>query len=131
MSDHAFDYVPYSPAGDPEIEKAFQKAMNGGAVSRKERDAYKTAVMAALGEKYHELGWAMEIHIGAMRNNNTAMFKRLGPDTGFDSVGDENTAYTLSRFLDSLEVNGKLPKTVLFNLNSKDNIVLATMLGNF
>ena len=131
VSDHAFDYVPYSPAGDPGIEKAFQKAMNGGAVSRKERDAYKTAVMAALGEKYHELGWAMEIHIGAMRNNNTAMFKRLGPDTGFDSVGDENTAYTLGRFLDSLEVNGKLPKTVLFNLNSKDNIVLATMLGNF
>ena len=92
---------------------------------------YKTAVMTALGEKYYELGWAMEIHLGAMRNNNTAKFKLLGADTGFDSVGDDQTAYTLSRFLDSLEVKGKLPKTVLFNLNNKDNIVLATMLGNF
>lgn len=131
VSDHAFDYMPYEPACEADIESAFQKAMNGGKVTKKESDAYKTAVMTALGEKYHELGWAMEIHLGAMRNNNTAMFKLLGPDTGFDSVGDDQTAYTLSRFLDSLEVKGKLPKTVLFNLNSKDNIVLATMLGNF
>lgn len=131
VSDHAFDYMPYEPADEEDIESAFQKAMNGGKVTKKERDAYKTAVMTALGEKYYELGWALEIHIGAMRNNNTAKFKLLGADTGFDSVGDDQTAYTLSRFLDSLEVKGKLPKTVLFNLNNKDNIVLATMLGNF
>lgn len=131
VSDHAFGYMPFEPADDSAVETAFQKAMNGEAVSEKERDAYKTAVMLALGEKYYELGWAMEIHLGAMRNNNTAKFKLLGPDTGFDSVGDDQTAYTLSRFLDALEVKGKLPKTVLFNLNNKDNIVLATMLGNF
>lgn len=131
VSDHAFDYMPYEPADEEDIESAFQKAMNGGKVTKKERDAYKTAVMTALGEKYYELGWALEIHIGAMRNNNTAKFKLLGADAGFDSVGDDQTAYTLSRFLDSLEVKGKLPKTVLFNLNNKDNIVLATMLGNF
>ncbi len=131
VSDHAFDYMPYEPADEEDIESAFQKAMNGGKVTKKERDAYKTAVMTALGEKYYELGWALEIHIGAMRNNNTAKFELLGADTGFDSVGDDQTAYTLSRFLDSLEVKGKLPKTVLFNLNNKDNIVLATMLGNF
>lgn len=131
VSDHAFDYMPYEPADEIDIESAFQKAMNGGKVTKKERDAYKTAVMTALGEKYYELGWAMEIHLGAMRNNNTAKFKLLGADTGFDSVGDDQTAYTLSRFLDSLDVKGKLPKTVLFNLNNKDNIILATMLGNF
>ena len=131
VSDHAFNYMPFEPADDSTIETAFQKAMNGETISEKERDAYKTAVMTALGEKYYELGWAMEIHLGAMRNNNTAKFKLLGPDTGFDSVGDDQTAYTLSRFLDSLEVKGKLPKTVLFNLNNKDNIVLATMLVNF
>lgn len=131
VSDHAFNYMPFEPADDSTVETAFQKAMNGEPVSEKERDAYKTAVMLALGEKYYELGWAMEIHLGAMRNNNTAKFKLLGPDTGFDSVGDDQTAYTLSRFLDALEVKGKLPKTVLFNLNNKDNIVLATMLGNF
>ena len=123
--------MPFEPADDSTIETAFKKEMNGEVISEKERDAYKTAVMTALGEKYYELGWAMEIHLGAMRNNNTAKFKLLGPDTGFDSVGDDQTAYTLSRFLDSLEVKGKLPKTVLFNLNNKDNIVLATMLGNF
>lgn len=131
VSDHAFDHMPYAPASEQEIESVFQKAMNGGTVTEQERDMYKTAVMTALGEKYYELGWAMEIHLGAMRNNNTAKFKLLGADTGFDSVGDDQTAYTLSRFLDSLEVKGKLPKTVLFNLNNKDNIVLATMLGNF
>lgn len=131
VSDHAFDYMPYEQADEKDIESAFQKAMNGGRVTKKERDAYKTAVMSALGEKYYELGWAMEIHLGAMRNNNTAKFRLLGPDTGFDSVGDDQTARTLSRFLDLLEVKGKLPKTVLFNLNNKDNIVLATMLGNF
>lgn len=105
--------------------------MSGEKISQRDADAYKTAVMQALGEKYHSLGWAMEIHIGAMRNNNSKMFAALGPDTGFDSVGDDKTAYMLSRFLDSLCSRDKLPKTVLFNLNSKDNIVLATMLGNF
>ncbi len=131
VSDHAFDYVPYSSADDSMAEKAFAKAMNGETVSRAEEDIYKTKVLLALGEKYSKLGWAMEIHIGAMRNNNTAMFRSHGADTGFDSVGDESVAYPLSRFMDSLNVRGKLPKTILFNLNSKDNIVLATMLGNF
>lgn len=131
VSDQAFDYVPFAKASDDEIEAVFQKAMNGESVSQAEGDAYRTAVLITLGEKYHELGWAMEIHIGAMRNNSTRMFNALGPDTGFDSVGDCEIAYTLSRFLDALDVQDKLPKTILFNLNDKDNTVLATMLGNF
>lgn len=131
VSDQAFDHVPFETADDDVVEGIFQKAMNGGAVTAKEADIYKTPVLLALGEKYHQLQWAMEIHIGAMRNNNTAMFNKLGADTGFDSVGDDNVAYTLSRFLDALNVKDALPKTILFNLNNKDNIVLATMLGNF
>lgn len=131
VSDQAFDHVPFETADDDVVEGIFQKAMNGGAVTVKEADIYKTPVLLALGEKYHQLQWAMEIHIGAMRNNNTAMFYKLGADTGFDSVGDDNVAYTLSRFLDALNVKDALPKTILFNLNNKDNIVLATMLGNF
>lgn len=131
VSDQAFDYVPFKQESDDKIDKIFKKAMNGEPVTEEEADAYKTPVLLALGEKYSSLGWAMEVHIGAMRNNNTAMFNKLGPDTGFDSVGDCNVAYNLSRFLDALNVNGKLPKTILFNLNNKDNIVLATMLGNF
>lgn len=131
ISDQSFDYVPFTVANDDEIEAIFTCAMNGEALTQAEVDAYRTKIMLALGEKYHELGWAMEIHIGAMRNNNTAMFEKLGADVGFDSIGDHNIAHTLSRFLDALNVKGKLPKTILFNLNNKDNVVLATMLGNF
>lgn len=131
VSDQAFDYVPFDMASEEEIEKVFADAMAGKVPTQAQGDGYRTAVLIALGEKYCELGWAMEIHIGAMRNNNTKMFKKLGPDVGFDSVGDCEVAYTLSRFLDALEVNDKLPKTILFNLNDKDNTVLATMLGNF
>ena len=131
VSDHAFDCPPYAVADDDEIENAFKKAMQGEIITQHEGDAYKTAVMIALGKKYHQLGWAMEIHIGAMRNNNTKMFNQIGADTGFDSVDDGEIAKPLSRFLDALCVEDKLPKTVLFNLNDKDNTVLATMLGNF
>lgn len=131
ISDQAFDYVPYSLADDEKIESVFSRAMNGEKITQEEADIYKTSILLALGKKYHELDWAMEFHIGAMRNNNTAMYHAKGADIGFDSVGDENIAYHLSRFLDALNVNGNLPKTILFNLNSKDNIVLATMLGNF
>lgn len=131
ISDQAFDHVPFETADDEVIEAVFAKAMRGEAVTVKEADIYKTPVLLALGKKYHQLGWTMEIHIGAMRNNNTAMFNQLGADVGFDSVGDDNIAYTLSRFLDALNMDGALPKTILFNLNNKDNIVLATMLGNF
>ncbi len=131
ISDQAFDYVPFELMSDDEINRAFATAMQGGSVSQQQADAYKTKLMLALGKKYSELSWAMEIHIGAMRNNNTAMFNAKGADIGFDSVGDCNIAQPLSRFLDALNADGKLPKTILFNLNNKDNIVLATMLGNF
>ncbi len=78
-----------------------------------------------------EAGWVMQLHLGAMRNNNTRMFKNLGPDTGFDSIGDFLQARSLAKFLDSLEVNNKLPKTILYNLNPADNELIAAMLGNF
>ena len=131
VSDQAFDYVPFKPASEDEIEAVFQKAMNGETVTQSQGDIYRTPVLLALGEKYHQLGWAMEVHIGAMRNNSTRLFNKLGPDVGFDSVGDCEIAENLSRFMDALDVKGVLPKTILFNLNDKDNTVLATMLGNF
>lgn len=131
VSDQAFEYVPFAKAGDEEIERIFKKAMNGERITAEESDKYRTPVLLALGKKYHQLGWAMEIHIGAIRNNSTRMFEKLGADTGFDSVGDCEIAITLSRFLDALDYENALPKTILFNLNDKDNTVLATMLGNF
>ncbi len=131
VSDQAFDYPPYAVAADDEIDEIFNRAMKGEKITLAECDKYRTPILLALGEKYHELGWAMEIHIGAMRNNNTLMFNKIGADTGFDSVGDCEIAQPLSRFLDALNVKDKLPKTILFNLNDKDNTVLGTMLGNF
>lgn len=131
VSDQAFEYVPFAKADDAEIEMIFQKAMNGEKITAEESDKYRTPVLLALGKKYHQLGWAMEIHIGAIRNNSTRMFEKIGADTGFDSVGDCEIAITLSRFLDALDYENALPKTILFNLNDKDNTVLATMLGNF
>lgn len=131
VSDQAFEYIPFDIAPDDEIDAVFQMAMNAEKVTQSDGDKYRTALMLALGKKYHELGWAMEIHIGVIRNNSSRMFDLIGADTGFDSVGDREIATELSRFLDALDSTNDLPKTILFNLNDKDNIVLATMLGNF
>lgn len=131
VSDQAFEYVPFDIADDSEIEEVFSQAMSGNVPTQAQGDKYRTAVLLALGRKYRELGWVMEIHIGAIRNNSSRMFKKLGADTGFDSVGDSEIATNLSRFMDALDTEDNLPKTILFNLNDKDNTVLATMLGNF
>ena len=80
---------------------------------------------------YAKRGWTMQIHVGAIRNNNTNMFRKLGPDTGFDSIGDTSLAAPLSRLLDSLDREDLLPKTILYSLNPNDNYTLATMMGNF
>lgn len=130
-SDHAFTYVPCEEATAEEIEAIFDKGVNGDAISLVEADKFKTALLRVLAAEYAKRGWVMELHMGAMRNNNTAMFKKLGPDTGYDSIDDKEIAQKLSRMLDSLAVEGNLPKTVLFTLNPKDNYVLGTMLGNF
>ena len=130
-SDHAFLYVPYEEATDRELEDIFALAKSGADVTVEQADKFKTALLSCLAEEYSKRGWGMELHIGPIRNNNTAMFNKLGPDTGFDSVGDREIAEKLSRFLDSLAVKGVLPRTILFTINPKDNYVLGSMLGNF
>lgn len=131
VADHSFAYVPFTEADDDMISTAFQEALGGVAISQEEIDAYQTKIMLALGRKYASLGWAMELHMGALRNNNSRMFNLLGPDTGFDSIDDVQVAHPLAAFLNALESTEELPKTVLFNLNAKDNGVLAAMAGNF
>ncbi|MDY4976604.1 MAG: glucuronate isomerase [Clostridia bacterium] len=131
ISDHGLEGVPYGEASHDQLERTFQQAMAGEQVTPQEADCYKCAVIQACAREYARLGWTMQIHTGALRNNNTRMFEKLGPDTGFDSVHDLNIAYSLSRLLDSLEREGNLPKTILYTLNPKDNYVLGTMLGNF
>ena len=131
-SDHALAYCPFEEADEDALEKIFRKALSGNEkFSVRELDMYRTALLRFFGEQYAKRGWVMELHFGAMRNNNTKMFRALGADTGFDSVADYPLACGLSRYLDSLAVKDALPKTVLFTLNPKDNYVLGTMLGNF
>ncbi|NMM64831.1 glucuronate isomerase [Clostridium sp. P21] len=131
VSDHGLSSVTYMEASKKELAEIFARALNGEVVSKDEESKYRTYTILFLGKLYSELGWTMQIHMGALRNNNTKMFKRLGADIGFDSVNDEQIAYPLSRLLDSLEAENSLPKVILYNLNPKDNYVLGTMLGNF
>jgi glucuronate isomerase len=131
LSDHGLEYVPYREAGNEKLEEIFMKGRKGEGITREEGDAFRTAVLLFLGRLYAKLNWAMQLHIGAIRNNNTRMYKLLGPDTGFDSIHDHNIAYGLSRFLDALDRDGMLPRTILYTLNPKDNYVLASMTGNF
>lgn len=130
-TDHALTPVPYVRLDADTLNTVFKKAKQGIALTAEEAEGYKTELFRFLAKEYHKRGWAMEIHIGPMRNNNTRMFERLGPDAGFDSISDDNMAYKLSRLLDSLDTEETLPKTILFNLNPKDNYVLGAMLGNF
>jgi len=128
LSDHALEYVPY---GEGNAEEVFNKAIKGEIITRAEEEVYKTAVLKLCGEEYAKRGWTMQLHIGALRNNNIKMYNKLGADTGFDSINDLCIADPLSKFLNCLEVENNLPKTILYTLNPKDNYVLATMLGNF
>ena len=128
LADHGLDYVPFS-LGNARL--VFEKKMNGRELTKDEINIYKTTIIRECAKKYAELNWTMQIHIGALRNNNTKMFENIGPDTGFDSINDFCFAEKLSKLLDSLEQEESLPKTILYNLNPKDNFVLGTMLGNF
>lgn len=128
LSDHALEYVPYAEGN---AESVFMKAMRREAITDKEEAIYKTYMLKMCAIEYSRLGWVMQLHIGALRNNNTRMYNKLGPDTGYDSINDLCIAEPLAKFLDSLEIDDKLPKTILYTLNPKDNYVLGTMLGNF
>lgn len=128
LSDHALEYVPF---GIGDAEAAFNKRMAGETLTNEEIDAFKTAMLTVCAEEYTQLGWAMQLHIGALRNNNRRMYEKLGADVGFDSINDLCIAENLSKFMDSLEYRDVLPKTILYTLNPKDNYVLGTMLGNF
>ena len=131
VSDHALDYVPYAEADLSEVEAIFKKAINGEALTLIEVDKFKTYTLKFLSNSYENHGWTMQLHMNAMRNNNTKMFNKLGADTGFDSINDSNVAVPLSRLLDSMDKAGALPKTILYSLNAMDNDVLGAMIGNF
>ena len=130
-SDHGFAYVPYAPAEPDRVEKIFEAARRCETIEPPAADQFKTALLRFLAAEYAKRGWGMELHIGPMRNNNAKMFRAIGPDTGFDSIGDWPVALQLSRFLDSMAAEDALPRTILFALNPRDNYVLGSMIGNF
>lgn len=130
-SDHALDYVMYVPATAEEIEGIFERGLAGEQLTEHEVLAYKTAFMQFVASEYTRLGWAMQLHFGCRRDNNRAMFEKLGPDTGYDSVANYAPADQLAQFLDSLRAAGSLPKTILYSLNPADNIVIDTVMACF
>ncbi len=131
LSDHGIEEFYAEEYTQPEIDAIFAKVMNGGTLTPEEVDKFKSAMMIVFGEMDYESGWTQQFHYGAIRDNNSKMFKLLGPDTGFDSIGEFNTAKKCAKYLDKLNSRGKLAKTILYNLNPCANEVMATMLSNF
>ena len=131
LSDHGLSQLDAADYTEAEAAQLFATARAGKQVAPDAAARFRSFMLVWLGEQYHARGWVMQLHLGAQRNNNSRQFRALGPDTGFDSIGDTPQAATLARFLDRLDTNNRLPKTILYNLNPADNYVLATMLGNF
>ncbi|MGN0994699.1 MAG: glucuronate isomerase [Butyricicoccus sp.] len=130
VSDHALDHPVCVPASEAELDAILAEGLNGP-VSTEQGDKFKTALLLALSEKYHEYGWVMQIHYGCIRNNSSRMFEKLGPDTGFDAVADAGGAQALANLLDAMQKGGHLPKMVLYSLNQYDNEIIATIAGCF
>ncbi|WP_096439651.1 glucuronate isomerase [Alteribacter populi] len=131
VSDHGLNIFPFSMCTYDEASAIFKKLILGEKVSRIEVDKYKTYTLVFLGKLYHSLGWVMQLHLGAIRSNNDRMFKRVGPDTGFDSIHDYQLASSLNGYLNELDKEDQLPKTIIYNLNPSQNYVVATTIGNF
>jgi len=131
LSDHSFPYCFDDFPSTTEAARIFDAARAGRAASPAEQRQFGAHVMEHLGKLYAAKGWAMQLHIGPLRSNNTRLLKSLGPDIGCDSIGDWKQAAPLSAFLDRLDRDESLPKTILYNNNPMDNLTFATMIGNF
>ncbi|WP_371371689.1 glucuronate isomerase [Sporomusa aerivorans] len=131
LSDHALDPVVFAAGTDEEADQALKKALAGQVLSDREVALYKTNILLFLGREYARLGWTMQLHMGTIRNNNSRMLKAIGPDTGFDAIGDFTFAEALAKLLDALESTSQLPKTILYCLNPRDNEVLGAIIGSF
>ncbi len=131
VSDHAIDTMMFAETTKEEAAAIFAEALKGNKVSLEDEKKYKTYTLKFLGGLYSELGWAMQLHINALRNNNTRRFKQLGPDTGYDSINDDQIAKPLVRLLDGIEEESGLPRTIIYSLNPSDNTVIAAVIGSF
>ena len=131
LSDHGIEQFYADDYSEKDIDTIFRKVIAGRNLASDEVTKFKSAMLYEMALMDWEKGWTQQFHYGAIRNNNSRLLNTLGPDTGFDSMGDFTVARSLSRFLDSLDIEGKLAKTILYNLNPRDNELIATMIGNF
>lgn len=131
LSDHGLEHIYAEEFTEEEIELIFERLITGKLISKKEKWQFKSAMLVYFAHLDHARGWTQQFHLGAIRNNNARLLGSLGPDTGFDSIGDFEQAKPLSAFLNHLDSTNQLAKTILYNLNPRDNELLATMTGNF
>ncbi len=131
LSDHGLSHCFADDCTAEDAARAFDAARAGRDVSGEDADKFRSFLMVYFGELDAARGWVKQLHVGALRNNNSRLLQQLGPDTGLDSIGDWPQAQPLARYLDKLDSNNRLPKTILYNLNPRDNYVFATMIGNF
>lgn len=130
-TDHGIDYMVYEVADEKEVNKIFKKAMSGKAISQNDADKYKTFVLLFLGREYAKRDIVMQLHYGVQRNTNTNKFESLGADTGFDCISTKECCFALTGFLNALDRDGLLPKTIIYSLNPHDNELIGTVLGCF
>jgi glucuronate isomerase len=131
LSDHGLKHIYSENYTDEDMSAIFKKIRHNLTLMPLEIHQFKSAMLFNFALWDHEKGWTQQYHLGALRNNNTRALSTLGPDTGWDSIGDYTHATSLSRFLDKLDINDKLAKTIIYNLNPADNEVMASMIGNF
>lgn len=131
VSDHGLEQLYADDFTGSEIDSIFNKVRAGKQVSEVEQRKFKSAMLLYFAEWDCEKGWVQQYHLGALRNNNSRMLHQLGPDTGWDSIGDFSQARALATFLNKLDTNNKLAKTIIYNLNPADNELMAAMTGNF
>jgi glucuronate isomerase len=131
LADHGLEELYAADYDEKEVDRIFRRRIHGQEIFPGEAIVFKSALLLELGKLYHAKGWTQQFHLGALRNANTRKLRELGPDTGFDSIGDWSQAQGLARFLDRLDLENQLAKTVLYNLNPADNEIFAAMAGNF
>ena len=130
-SDNGLDVFAYADSTREEAEAIFLKARTGATLTEEEVEKYKTQVFLFLGKEYHKRNWVMQLHIGALRNNNTRQLNELGPDTGYDSINNSIDTSKLTKFLNVLDTKNQLPKTIIYNLNPADNHKVVTLMQCF
>ncbi|MBO2544129.1 glucuronate isomerase [Salegentibacter sp. BDJ18] len=131
LSDHGLERMLAEDFSKSEIDNLLKKKLAGESLTAKESEKYQSALLLKLGSLYAEKNWTMQLHLGPVRDTNSKLLNQIGKDAGVDSIGDLNQAKPLAKFLDILNKNENLPKTILYNVNPSDNEVMATMAGNF